>query len=62
MCTHLKVAGESVSHNLKSDRKRMVDSLWCHPKHQGRGEHRHDTKKERDLLPSPNDFGGMPCG
>ena len=25
---------------------RMIDSLWGHPKHQGREEHRHDAKKE----------------
>ena len=40
--------------------KRMMDSLWGHPEHQGGEEHRHHTKKERDLLPGPNNLGGLP--
>ena len=37
-----------------------MDSLRGHPEHQGGEEHRHHTKKERDLLPGPNDLGRLP--
>ena len=52
---------ESVGYGQMVSVMRMVGSLWGHPKHQGGEEHRHDTEKERDLLPSPDNLRRITC-